>query len=209
MIWVPGGSFQRGGTAAKKALPDLCVDRLETTPPEYEACVTAGKCNAQAVDCAAQSTYGKPERAKHPMVCLVFAQAEAYCAFRGKRLPSTDEWEWVARGGSEARRYAWGDSAPDAQLCWAGKQKQSESCDVGSYPGDASAQGVLDMAGNVLEFTTTDGDKTSKIRIARGGSWNSGAPELFRNTRLGGFGIDYRCAFLGVRCVQEAPATAQ
>jgi formylglycine-generating enzyme len=203
---VPGGNFQRAGTSEPQALSDLCFDVLETTPPEYSECVTAGQCTATGLDCAAQSTYGKADKARHPMVCLRFEQAEAYCAFRGKRLPTTEEWEWAARGGAEGRTYPWGDAPPSEQLCWAGKRKQPESCEVGSHPEDRSVHGLLDLAGNVLEFTTTGADKTSKVRIARGGSWNVGAPELFRNARLGGFGLDYRCGFLGVRCV--LPATA-
>ena len=204
MALVPGGTFQRAKTAGPKTLGDLCVDIVETTATEYQACVDAGKCNKQGVDCAAQSTFGKPDKAKRPMVCVVFEQAESYCSYRDKRLPTTDEWEWAARSGDEARPYVWGDAKPDSQLCWAGKQKQTESCDVGSYPQDRSAQGILDLGGNVLEFTTTDADKSSKLRIARGGSWNSGAPELFRVARLGGFALDYRCGFLGIRCVKEA-----
>ena len=59
------------------------------------------------------------------------------------------------------------------------------------------------MSGNVLEFTTTENDSRTEIRIARGGSWRDGIPELVRNARIGGFGVTYRCGFLGIRCVQE------
>ncbi|HSC86756.1 MAG TPA: SUMF1/EgtB/PvdO family nonheme iron enzyme [Polyangiaceae bacterium] len=208
MTFVAGGSFQRAGTSTAGRIPDLCVDTLETTARLYGDCVSAGKCTTSGLDCAAQSTYGKSDRAEHPLVCAEFSQAQAYCAFRGKRLPTTDEWEWFARGGSAARTYPWGEDAPDDQLCWAGKHKQTESCPVGTHPGDVSADGILDLGGNVLEFTTTAGDATSAVRIARGGSWNVGAPELFRTARLGGFGPDYRCGFLGIRCVTEEPASS-
>ncbi|MGC4088998.1 MAG: SUMF1/EgtB/PvdO family nonheme iron enzyme [Polyangiaceae bacterium] len=201
---VVGGSFQRARTPAPKVIPDLCVDVLETTPPEYDECVKAGACTKDGVDCASNSTYGKPDKSKLPMVCIEYAQAERYCAFRGKRLPTTDEWEWAARGGSEARTYVWGNDKPSEQLCWAGKTKQLEACEVGSHPLDKSRDGLIDLGGNVLEFTTTENDKNSAVRIARGGAWNSGAAELFRVSRLGAFGPDYRCSFLGIRCVQPA-----
>jgi formylglycine-generating enzyme required for sulfatase activity len=201
---VTGGSFQRARTKAPKTIPDLCVDVLETTAAEYDECVKAGACSAKGVDCGSQSTYGKPDKSKLPMVCVEYAQAAQYCAYRGKRLPTTDEWEWAARGGSDARTYPWGEDKPAEQLCWAGKTKQVEACEVGSHPFDKSRDGLLDMGGNVLEFTTTENDKTSAVRIARGGSWNSGAPELFRVARLGAFGPDYRCTFLGIRCVRES-----
>jgi len=198
-----GGSFQRARTPAPKTIPELCVDVLETTAAQYDECVKAGACNAKGVDCGSQSTYGKPDKSKLPMVCVEYAQAVQYCAYRGKRLPTTDEWEWVARGGTDARTYVWGEDKPSEQLCWAGKAKQLEACEVGSHPLDKSLDGVLDMGGNVLEFTTTENDKTSAVRIARGGSWNVGAAELFRVSRLGAFGPDYRCTFLGIRCVTE------
>ena len=206
MAVVAGGTFQRARTPAPKTIPDLCVDVLETSAAEYAECVQAGACSKDGLDCASQSTYGKPEKQKLPVVCVEYAQAERYCAYRGKRLPTTDEWEWAARGGAEARTYPWGNEKPSEQPCWAGKQKQPQACEVGSHPLDKSRDGLLDMGGNVLEFTTTENDRNSAVRIARGGSWNVGASELFRVSRLGAFGPDYRCAFLGIRCVEEAPA---
>lgn len=204
MVWVAGGSFQRGGTKAPKPVPELCVDRLETTAAEYEACVTAGQCTDKGLECAAQSTYKKADKTDRPIVCVQYVQAVAYCSAKHKRLPTTDEWEWIARSGSAARRYVWGDAEPAEQPCWSGKHPERESCSVGSHPADATESGVLDMGGNVLEFTTTEQDATSAVRIARGGSWNHGSSELFRVAHLGGFGPDYRCGFLGIRCVEEA-----
>ncbi|HET9931477.1 MAG TPA: SUMF1/EgtB/PvdO family nonheme iron enzyme [Polyangiaceae bacterium] len=201
---MAGGTFQRAHTPKPKDIPDLCFDVTEATAAEYDECVKAGACTKDGVDCASQSTYGKADKAKLPMVCVEFSQAERYCAFRGKRLPTTDEWEWAARGGSEGRTYPWGNDKPATQLCWAGKQKQLEACEVGSHPLDKSRDGLLDMAGNVLEFTTTENDAAAAVRIARGGSWNSGAAELFRVSRLGAFGPSYRCGFLGIRCVEPA-----
>jgi formylglycine-generating enzyme required for sulfatase activity len=204
MALVPGGSFQRAGTPAPKELVDLCVDVLETTVTEYEECVAAGRCTTDGVNCSAQSTWGKDGKESHPIVCLVFEQAEAYCSFRDKRLPSTEEWEWAARGGDEGRTYPWGNEEPGAQLCWTGKKRQSETCPVGSYPEGASKHGLANMGGNVLEFTTSDADPSSPVRIARGGAWNAGDPALIRNGRLGGFKLDYRCGFLGIRCAKPA-----
>ncbi len=204
MALVGGGEFQRAGTAAPKAIADLCVDVTETTTTQYAECVNAGACTTDGLDCSAQSTYGHEGKENFPVVCIVYEQAKAYCAHRGKRLPSVDEWEWFARSGDEARAYSWGNEPPDEQLCWTGKHKQSESCPVGSHPEDKSRDGILDLAGNVLEFTTTEADAASPIRIARGGAWNGGDAGLFKNARLGGFRIDYRCGFLGVRCVTEA-----
>lgn len=203
--FVSGGTYQRTGTKRDTTIPDLCVDTLETTVTAYGECVTAGKCTTTGLDCSAQATWAKSGKEQQPVVCIDYDQAAAYCEFRGKRLPTIEEWEWVARGGDEARTYTWGNEAPDEQLCWTGKHRQTESCPVGVHPADKSAAGVYDLAGNVLEFVTTERDARSPIRIAKGGAWNGGDAALFTNGRLGGFRKEYRCGFLGVRCV--APQT--
>ncbi len=203
MTFVAGGEFKPPWSPRRVTAPDLCVDTTETTARAYAECADAGACTTHHVDCAAQSTFGKPETLDYPMVCVDFAQASAYCEYRQKRLPTIAEWEWAARGGAEARPFPWGDAPPKDQLCWAGAQKQSMACQVGSHPAGDSAHGLKDMSGNVLEFTTTENDAHSDVRIARGGSWRDGAPALVKNSRVGGFGLTYRCAFLGIRCVQE------
>lgn len=199
--FVAGGSYQRAGTKAPTTVADLCVDTLETTVTAYNECVAAGKCTTSGLDCSAQATWAKPGKEQQPIVCIDYDQANAYCAFQGKRLPTLEEWEWVARSGDEGRTYTWGNDAPQDQLCWTGKQRQTESCAVGTHPEDKTAAGALDMAGNVLEFVTTERDARSPVRIAKGGAWNGGDAALFTNGRLGGFRKEYRCGFLGVRCV--------
>lgn len=205
--FVAGGTYQRTGTKRDATIPDLCVDTLETSVTAYGECVTAGKCTTTGLDCSAQATWAKSGKEQQPVVCIDYDQAAAYCEFRGKRLPTIEEWEWVARSGDEARTYTWGNEPPNDQLCWTGKQRQTESCPVGVHPEDKSAAGVYDLAGNVLEFVTTERDARSPIRIAKGGAWNGGDAALFTNGRLGGFRKEYRCGFLGVRCVapQAAP----
>jgi formylglycine-generating enzyme required for sulfatase activity len=198
---VAGGSYQRTGSKSAATISDLCVDTLETTVAAYNECVTAGKCTTVGLDCSAQATWAKAGKEQQPVVCIDYDQANAYCDYRGKRLPTLEEWEWVARSGDEARTYTWGNEAPSDQLCWTGKQRQTESCNVGTHPADKTATGALDMAGNVLEFVTTERDAKSPVRIAKGGAWNGGDAALFTNGRLGGFRKEYRCGFLGVRCV--------
>lgn len=200
-VFVAGGSYQRAGAKTTAQVSDLCVDTLETTVADYGACVSAGKCTTTGLDCSAQATWAKPGKEQQPVVCIDYDQANAYCEFEGKRLPTLEEWEWVARGGDEARTYTWGSEPPNDQLCWTGKRRQTESCVVGTHASDKTASGALDMAGNVLEFVTTTGDATRPVRIAKGGAWNGGDAALFTNARLGGFRKEYRCGFLGVRCV--------
>ncbi|WP_437301049.1 formylglycine-generating enzyme family protein [Sorangium sp. So ce426] len=210
MARVPGGSFVMGPLKVKATVGDLCVDRTEVTAEAFAACVKDGKCTDKFADCAKEaSTYGVAGKEKQPMVCVDFAQAEAYCAAQGKRLPRDDEWEWAARGGEEARPYPWGEEAPKDQLCWSGGGTvRKTACDVGSFPAGASPQGIQDLAGNVFEWTTNANDGKGKMRIARGGSWRDGIAPLVRTARPGGFEATYRCGFLGIRCVVEPAAQA-
>ncbi|AUX32957.1 MULTISPECIES: SUMF1/EgtB/PvdO family nonheme iron enzyme [Sorangium] len=210
MARVPGGSFVMGPLKVKATVADLCMDRTEVTAEAYAACVKAGKCTDTLANCAKEaSTYGVAGKEKQPMVCVDFAQAKAYCAAQGKRLPRDDEWEWAARGGEEARPYPWGGEAPKDQLCWSGGGAvRKTACDVGSFPAGASPQGIQDLAGNVFEWTTSANDGRGKMRVARGGSWRDGIPPLVRTARPGGFEATYRCGFLGIRCVVEPAAQA-
>lgn len=203
MQLVPGGSFETAVNQREVTVKELCVDTYETTAAQYKDCVDAGKCNTNQVLCSEQSTWGKEEKQDHPMVCVNFSQAETYCGYRGKRLPETAEWEWVARGGEAARKYPWGDDEPNEQLCWQGKKPLEGTCAVGSYPEGVSAHGIHDLSGGVHEFTTTAQDATGIIRIARGGSWKEGDPHMMWPGRIGGFETSYRCGFLGIRCVVE------
>jgi formylglycine-generating enzyme required for sulfatase activity len=210
MARVPGGSFVMGPLKVQAKVDDFCMDITETTAEQFAACVKAGKCTDSWANCAQEaSTYGVAGKEKHPMVCVDFPQAEAYCKAQNKRLPREEEWEWAARGGGEARPFPWGTAEPKDQACWSGGGTvRKVSCEVGSFPAGASPQGILDLAGNVFEWTTSANDGKGKMRVARGGSWRDGTPQLMKTARPGGFEVTYRCGFLGIRCVTEPQAQA-
>jgi formylglycine-generating enzyme len=205
MALVPGGSFVFGLLKEKVTVAPFCMDVSETTADGYAACVKAGKCTTDFTDCAAQHTYGAAGLGDHPMVCVDFAQANAYCAAQSKRLATTEEWEWAARGGSEGHTYPWGNTAPKDQLCWSGATPTTGTCKVGSFPAGDNPQGIHDLAGNVFEWTVGKNDAKSPVRDGRGGSWRDGDPGLVKSNRVGGFAPAYRCGFLGIRCVVKAP----
>jgi formylglycine-generating enzyme required for sulfatase activity/serine/threonine protein kinase len=152
---------------------------------------------------------GKAEQAKHPINCVAWPMADNYCKQMGLRLPTEAEWEYAARGSSQ-KKYPWGDDAPSAKYLNAcGKECEAHwkkatnesrktmfdeddgfvgSSPVGSFPAGASSHGVLDLAGNVWEwtadwyspYTETDpnnppadpkGPETGDKRVLRGGDY--------------------------------------
>ena len=85
------------------------------------------------------------------MVNVSWEDAQAFCQWAGVRLPSEAEWEKAARG-TDGRIYPWGDQSPTKELCNFGGNI-GDTTPVDRYPGGASPFGVLDMSGNVWEWT--------------------------------------------------------
>jgi formylglycine-generating enzyme required for sulfatase activity len=204
MVRIQGGSFKIAALKTEAKVKDYCLDVNEVTADLYAACVQTKACSDNLTKICEPSTYGVAGNGNMPMVCVDFPQATAYCKAQNKRLPTGEEWEWAARGGAEGRTYPWGNDAPAEQLCWSGKTKREGPCPVGSFPGNANPQGVLDLSGNVFEWTTTGNDLVSTTRFGRGGSWRDSADEV-KAGKTGPFKVNYRCGFLGIRCAISAP----
>ena len=175
-------------------------------------------------------------REQHPVVHIAYADAEAYAAWAGKALPSEREWERAARGGQPPTEFAWGDSLyPNGRAMantWQGHFPHHNSradgyagtSPVGVFP--ANAYGLVDMIGNVWEWTSdwyraghhqADGQgccRTASIdprsehgnmprKVVKGGSYLC-APEYCRRYRPAARmaqGIDTSTGHLGFRCV--------
>lgn len=209
MALIAGGKLTMGTPKKEVSVGAICLDVNETTADEYAACVKAGKCTDTQLKCAPQATYGVDGKGNHPINCVDYAQANAYCKAQDKRLPTPEEWEIAARG-PEGRTYPWGNDKPSAQACWSGAELHTGTCPVGATPAGDTPEGVHDLAGNVFEWTAPKVETTTTtIRIGRGGSWKDGTPDLLRAARQGGFETRYRCGFLGIRCVAPAPGSAE
>ena len=152
---------------------------------------------------------GIPGRETHPVNCVSFDEATAYCAAYGKRLPLEEEWEWAVRGGPKAMRYPWGKlDAHAEELCWskvhAGRPfKRASTCIGGSHPLDTTPEGVQDMAGNVSEWVVgTAGGKT--YPALRGASFWAVDDGYVKAAMWGFDSPAKRSEIFGVRCVREA-----
>jgi len=183
------------------------IDVTEVTARDYEACVMARRCVPPNGALSPHCNWGHADRAEHPINCIRWEQAQAYCEFVGKRLPTEDEWEYAARG-PEGRPYPWGTAAPAQQLCWGRGAMAAGTCEVASHPASKSPFGLLDMAGNVWEWTSSqaclyDGTRCQDAHVYRGGSWFSADPAELRASARAYVGPLPRDD-IGVRCARDA-----
>jgi formylglycine-generating enzyme required for sulfatase activity len=184
--------------------------RTEVSVAEYARCVAAGRCAPAGYEGGAQ----RFQRANLPVTLVSFDDARHYCAFRAGRLPTEAEFERAARGAAR-RAYPWGRSF-HGKLANHGRlgvdptdasDGYAELAPVGSFPGGATPEGILDLAGNVAEwaadaFEHDDGRPINSERVVRGGHFASAAPFL-RGAARAGKPPGTREPTLGFRCVWQ------
>lgn len=107
----------------------------------------------------------------HPVVEVSWHGARAYCEWAGKRLPTQREWRYACEG-SEELKYPWGEAFEQGYANIYGHKYDGyvRTSPVGTFPEGASPFGIMDMAGNVWEWTQSEGD----LQFIRGGSWVNG-----------------------------------
>ena len=162
---------------------------------------------------------GTATNENYPINCLNWYQSEAFCIWDGGYLPTEAEWEYAAAGGSEQRKYAWGDDSTEpfpANYC---SFQNLEDCTpymaVGSYPGGNARWGHADLGGSVWEWVL---DWYAKIpdacnncanltpasnRSLRGGGWVDDPWDLASNYRAF-WSLTYPQDRIGARCARAA-----
>ncbi len=217
MVEIAGGVFidDWDGPGVEHTIGDLLIDRTEVTASQYSACVAAQACTSPAAPVFCNN--GPSGTGDRPVACVDWSQATAYCAWRGARLPTEWEWEWVARGREETRLFPWGDT-PDPTCAHAvlseANSGQLPGCDtgetwvVGSKPDGASRDGVLNLAGNVMEWTSSLYDsENGSARTVRGGSYFSSnfASDWFLAKERRSADVSVTVHDLGFRCAKSLP----
>ena len=178
----------------------------------------------------AGATVFESNRMEHPVVAVSWGDAEAYCRWAGKRLPTEAEFEYALRAGTTTK-YWWGDGNPGSRrvaniadeaakkllsVIMAGYDDGAvRTAPVGSY--EANPWGLYDMSGNVAEWTadwyeenfyanglehSPKGPSSGTYRVVRGGSWGD-VPDFVRSAYRNWFSPTYRYAHFGFRCAQD------
>ena len=230
MVEISAGDFVYGGAGEPPApelvaephesveqrmrLPAFLLDRTEVTNAAFSV----------FDDMAAFTGMSKPRYytalesmrgSRRPVAGIDWITAHAYCRFLGKELPTTYQWTRALRGAETLpdgtpnplprRNFPWGTEGVAGRARIGGEPP--ETAEVGSHPLDRSPDGVLDLAGNVQEWTDSlppDGDRSA--RITRGGNWNSAVNDLasymaIENDRA----ITMQVFSLGMRCALAGP----
>ncbi len=227
MMSIAGGRFTMGSSAEGSApnekpahvetVAAFWLDKTEVTVGAYRACVDAKKC-APPQRSSPLCTWTAGDDAL-PISCVRFADADGYCRHVGKRLPREVEWEYAARGPQSAK-YPWGGGV---SACGAAStllnDNTGRSCTgrlpsrVGAHAMGASPFGVLDMSGNVEEWTADwyvehvapgAQPRSGASHVLRGGGWLS--PPGMSKTTSRNWGSSVEAGpNVGFRCARSEP----
>jgi len=195
------------------------IDRTEVTHERWRHCVNAGRCPPSRVP----TDQPRIASAQMPVTGVTWAEARGFCEFAGGRLPTDAEWERAARGSHHRWRFPWGRQF-NSRLANYGRSPRGPSgadgfryaAPVGSFADGASPHGLLDMAGNVLEWTASAprerevglGADPDVYRTIRGGSWMQ-PPELLRVSHRAWLPRAEHRSDLGLRCAYESGGLAR
>ncbi len=221
MVLVPAGEFTMGSVGGdpdeqpvrKVYVGAFFMDKHQVAVSQY-----ARFLEATHQDSPPEWTLmNKQTNQSRPVVNVDWGEADAYCKWAGKRLPTEAEWEKAARG-TDGRTYPWGNEPPTKLYATSGKDiwsSHTATSPVGTLEAGKSPYGIYDMAGNVWEWVgdwydqdyyksgplqNPPGPRKGDFKVVRGGSWGSGTDDLRAANRevhvpsFRGFGTGFRCA---------------
>ncbi|MBI3609084.1 MAG: 4-hydroxybenzoate octaprenyltransferase [Nitrospirae bacterium] len=203
MILIPAGEFIMGnngrgvteGAGDPDEMPEhrayldaYWIDKYEVSNTQYMAFVDMTRHRPpkhwQPTGAGQGMTY-PPGKADHPVIYVDWYDANEYCHWVERRLPTEEEWEKAARG-TDGRVYPWGNAfdpkKANSPQYWLAANKDGDTMPVGSFENGKSPYGLYDMAGNVYEWTANwykpyplnhefNVHYGEKNKIVRGGSW--------------------------------------
>lgn len=228
MVLIPAGDFEMGSNegnseekpAHKVYLDAFYIDLYEVTNGDYAKCISENKCTRPDSGGGFDLTEIESEK-NVPVLGVTWDQANDYCIWMKKRLPTEAEWEKAARG-TDSRKYPWGNEPISCDLA------NTHNCagrgiEVGSYPNGVSPYGLFDMAGNASEWVAdwydsdyyrnspyenplgpTSPKSSRNDHVIRGGSWDDYHTYATTYDRSGNIPLRSNIYKIGFRC-----ATAQ
>lgn len=225
MVLVPAGYFQMGSSTGQPDeapehpvfLDAFYLDTFEVSNTRYRQCVAAGACTPSgAVDSFTYRGYrDNPTYDAYPVISVTWDQADAYCRWAGKRLPTEAEWEFAA-SSPENLTWPWGNTF-DPGVSAAGAP---DTQPVDSFPQGISRFGVYNLSGNVSEWIADGFDQTfyatspafnpigagnGTERIYRGGAFGNPDGAFYTTSRRYVKNRTFSDVDIGFRCAQDAP----
>lgn len=206
MALIPAGRYVMGQGKSENDVKAFCLDITEVRVADYTR-FSSVKRQSKGHFVPDKGTCLGDSSAQFPVNCVDWSQATAFCGAQGKRLPTEEEWEWAARGTTRSWKFPWGNEAPWESdeladgLCWA-LPRDVPGCTAGTSAHDVSPEGVRDLYGSVVEWTSS---------VAERPVWRSCAActEHGTVTERHSYEAVLAASYLGFRCAAApaAPAT--
>lgn len=152
-----------------------------------------------------RNPYGKDSSYKdflnYPAMSISLRDAKNYCSWRGQRLPTKEEWEFVART-EHGNIFPWGNDWDNTRVQWVPKINNEKVLPIKSFKRGGNANGFYDLAGSVWEWTSSKGPGEKEF-ILKGGSWVESNPANFRSAVERFEKMDSVYTDYGFRCISD------